>query len=272
MLVDWFTVAAQALNFLILVWLMKRFLYKPILQALEVREKRIATELADATAMKADATNVRDELQHRNDEFDHQRADLVKRATDEANADGQRLRDEACRIAAALRTARADGLRTDAQNLNQAIGRRTEQEVFSIARKALTDLASVSLEERVTDVFIRRVRAMDGTAKDRLAGALKAGPDPTIIRSAFELPPAQRAAVQQLLDETFSGDVHLRFETAPELVSGIELTTNGQQVGWSIADYLSTLEQEVGALLETQGTFGPASADPPGPEPALHAA
>src|ERR1700728_3736156 len=152
MLVDWFTVAAQALNFLILVWLMKRFLYKPILRALEAREKRIAAELADAAAMKADATKARDELQRRNDEFDHQRADLVKQATDQANADGQRLRDEARQAAAALQTARADGLRAHAQNLNQAIGRRTEQEVFAVARKALTDLASVSLEERVIDV------------------------------------------------------------------------------------------------------------------------
>ena len=42
MLIDWFTVAAQALNFLILVWLMKRFLYKPILHAIDAREERIA--------------------------------------------------------------------------------------------------------------------------------------------------------------------------------------------------------------------------------------
>ena len=52
MLIDWFTVGAQALNFLILVWLMKRFLYKPILHAIDEREKRIAAELADADAEK----------------------------------------------------------------------------------------------------------------------------------------------------------------------------------------------------------------------------
>ena len=39
MLIDWFTICAQALNFLILVWLMKRFLYKPILHAIDEREK-----------------------------------------------------------------------------------------------------------------------------------------------------------------------------------------------------------------------------------------
>ena len=38
MLIDWFTVGAQALNFVILVWLLKHFLYKPILNAIDVRE------------------------------------------------------------------------------------------------------------------------------------------------------------------------------------------------------------------------------------------
>jgi F-type H+-transporting ATPase subunit b len=55
MLIDWFTVGAQAINFIILVWLLKRFLYKPILDAVDAREKRVATELADADAKKAEA-------------------------------------------------------------------------------------------------------------------------------------------------------------------------------------------------------------------------
>ena len=43
MLIDWFTVIAQMLNFLILVWLLKRFLYQPILDAIDAREKGIAS-------------------------------------------------------------------------------------------------------------------------------------------------------------------------------------------------------------------------------------
>ena len=46
MLIDWFTIIAQALNFLILAWLLKRFLYRPVLNALDEREKLIASELA----------------------------------------------------------------------------------------------------------------------------------------------------------------------------------------------------------------------------------
>ncbi|MGA2191158.1 MAG: F0F1 ATP synthase subunit B, partial [Steroidobacteraceae bacterium] len=55
MLIDWFTVGAQALNFIILVWLLKRYLYKPILNAIDAREKRIAAESAAAGAREAQA-------------------------------------------------------------------------------------------------------------------------------------------------------------------------------------------------------------------------
>jgi F-type H+-transporting ATPase subunit b len=249
MLIDWFTVGAQVLNFLILVWLLKHFLYQPILDAIDAREKRIAAELADADAKKTEAKQERDAFQHKNDEFDQQRAALLSQATDEAKAERQRLMDEARQVAEALSAKRMETLRNDAHNLNQAISRRTQQEVFAIARKALTDLASTSLEERLGGVFTRRLRELDGQAKDDLARALTTASAPVLVRSAFELPTEQRAAIQQALNETFSAEIQVRFETAPDVISGIELTTNGQKLAWSIADYLASLEKSVGELL-----------------------
>jgi F-type H+-transporting ATPase subunit b len=248
-LIDWFTVGAQALNFIILVWLMKRFLYKPILRAIDAREKRIAGELADAAAKKADAQKERDEFQHKNEEFDQQRAALLSKAKDEANAERRRLLDEARQAADALSAKRQEALRSDAHHLNQAIARRIQQEVFAIARKALTDLATASLEERMGEVFTRRLREMDGQTKKDLANALRTASAPAIVRSAFDMPAEQRSTIQNALNEALSADVHVRFETAPDLVSGIELTTNGHKVAWSIADYLASLEQGVGELL-----------------------
>jgi len=252
MLIDWFTVGAQVLNFVILVWLMKRFLYKPILNAIDAREKRIAAQITDADAKKAEAKKERDEFEQKNEEFDQQRAALLKKATDEATAERQRLLDDARKAADALSAKRQETLRTDAKNLNQAISRRTQQEVFAIARKALTDLATTGLEERLGEVFTRRLRELDGEAKTKLAAALKTAPDPALVRSAFDLPAEQRAAIQTALNETFAADIPLRFETVPDVVSGIELTTNGQKVAWSIADYLTSLEKGVSELLKAK--------------------
>jgi F-type H+-transporting ATPase subunit b len=260
MLIDWFTVGAQALNFIILVWLLKRFLYKPILNAVDAREKRIAAELADADEKKTEAQRERDEFQRKSKEFDQQRAALLTKATDEAKVERQRLLDDARKAADALSAKRQEVLRSDAHNLNREIRRRTQQEVFAIARKALTDLAATSLEERMCEVFTRRLRTIDGKAKESLGEALKTASEPALLRSAFDLPAAQRAAIQKALNETFSADVHVRFETAPDLVSGVELSTNGLKIAWSIADYLSSLEKGVGELLKEQ--------DNPEPKPA----
>jgi F-type H+-transporting ATPase subunit b len=262
MLIDWFTVGAQVLNFLILVWLMKRFLYKPILNAIDAREKRITRELADADAKRAEAKKERDEFQHKNAEFDQQRAALLSKATDEAKTERERLLDEARKAADALSAKRRESLTNDARNLNQAITRRTQDEVFAIARKALTDLATTSLEERMSEVFTRRLRELNGETKRGLAESLKAASEPALVRSAFELPTEQRAAIQKTLNETFSADIRLRFETAPDLVSGIELTSNGQKVGWSIADYLTSLEKSVGELVKAKAEPKPVEAKP----------
>jgi len=157
MLIDWFTVGAQAVNFLILVWLMRRFLYKPILQAIDEREKRIATGLADASAKKAEAQRERDEFERKNEEFDQQRAALLSKAQDEAKVERERLLGEARQAADAFSAKRQEALRSEARNLREAVGRRAQQEVFAIARKALTDLATTSLEERMGEVFIWRL-------------------------------------------------------------------------------------------------------------------
>jgi len=266
MLIDWFTVAAQMLNFLILVWLLKRFLYQPILNAIDAREKRIAAELADAAAKKTEAEKERDDFQNKNKAFDEQRSALLAKATDEAKAERERLLDEARKAADSLRAAQASALHNDQVKLGSEITRLATEQVFEIARKTLSDLATVSLEERIGEVFTRRLREMNGKAKQELGDALKTSPDASVVRSAFDLRAEQKAAIQNALNETFSSEIRIRFETSQAQVCGIELTANGQKISWSIADYLKALDQKVGALLDAQSV--PESKSVPKPEAA----
>jgi F-type H+-transporting ATPase subunit b len=266
MLIDWFTVAAQIVNFLILVWLLKRFLYKPILDAIDAREKRIASELADADTKKAEAEKQRTDFEDKNKAFDQQRSVLLGKATDDAKVERERLIDQAKKDAESLRVTQADALSGDQIRLASEITLLAEKEVFAIARKALTDLATVSLEERVGEVFTRRLRELDPKAKALLGDALKNSSQPALVRSAFVLPADQRAAIQNALNETFSAEVKIKFEDSQDIICGIELTANGQKVAWSIASYIAALSKKVSDLVDTQSP--PASEAAPKPEPA----
>ena len=252
MLIDWFTVIAQLVNFLILVWLLKRFLYQPILKALDAREKRIADELANADAKEAEAIAEREEYQRKNDEFDQQRDTMLSKATDEAAAERQRLLDAARKDADSLRGKQQEALRSEYRHLNEELAQRTQAEVFAIARKALADLAGESLEARMTEAFVQHMRDLNSEEKARLTAMFKTPYQPAQVRSAFELTPAQHTAIEEAIKETLSATASVRFEVIPNLVSGLELVVQGRKVAWSIAEHLSSLEKDVNELLKGQ--------------------
>ena len=68
---------------------------------------------------------------------------------------------------------------------------------------------------------------------------------PILIRSTLEIPEARRADLRKTLQEKFSSKLELRFETVPDLISGIELSVHGWKLAWSVSDYLETLVQSV---------------------------
>lgn len=163
--IDWITIGAQVLNFLILVWLMKHFLYKPILNAIDARESRIDAELKDANLKKVEAQRERNEFLQKNEEFNRQRADLMNQMTDEVKAERQRLLEEAHKAADGLSSKRQEKLRNEAHSLMNTMNDWTRQEVFAITRKTLEDLASTSLEERLGGVPSSLAR--DGRQNER---------------------------------------------------------------------------------------------------------
>jgi F-type H+-transporting ATPase subunit b len=266
MLIDWFTVGAQVLNFIILVWLLKHFLYKPILTAIDAREKRIATELADAARQKSEAQKERDEFQDKSKKFTEERDALMAKAMLEVEAERERLLDEARQLADELLTTQKAILQGSTVALADQLKRLAAMEVFAIARKALTDLASADLEERMGEVFTRRLRQLKPEAKASLDAALKAPNASAIVCSRFGLGAKMQATIRNALNETFSADIGLSFDTAPDTLCGIELTVSGQRLCWDIAEYLKVLEEKTEALLsDTSKSAGAIPAPKPSP-------
>ena len=142
------------------------------------------------------AQKERDEFQRKNEEFDRSARRSSSKATEEANAERQRLIDDARQEPIQLQRQATEALQKRRSNLNQAIRRRTQQEVFAVARKTLADLAGASLEERMIEVFISRA-AHDATVKakaERLgAGASRTPSEPAARRSCV-CPRPQRLA------------------------------------------------------------------------------
>lgn len=264
MLIDWFTVIAQVVNFLILVYLLKRFLYKPILEAIDAREKRVAAQLQEAADQKKEAADQHQKFQQLHEELDKNKESLITAAKKEAETEHQRLLESARKEYNELRSHLHESIEKEQASLGRDLRQRVQNEVFEIARKMLADLANSSLEAQIINVFIQKIQTLNNQEKAQLMGAFQAADGPMTVQSAFQLTPAQQSSIEQTIISQTRMAASLEFLPATEQISGIELSANGYKITWSIADYLDSLEKRIKGLTENLQN------NQHKPEPTLH--
>jgi F-type H+-transporting ATPase subunit b len=245
MKINWFTFIAQIINFLILVWLLKRYLYKPILDAIDEREKRIASQLDEAEASKAEAKREKDEFRQKNEEFEKQKGEMLGKVVAESEEKRQRLLEKARTEANSLHLKLDEELKETRQNMNQEVAQKIRQEVIAISRKTLSDLASMTLEEQTANIFIKRLNELNDEQKKQFISAFKSGSNPIMIRSAFELPNKIQSEIQESVKRILGTKPEFQFSKMPDLICGIDLMTNGYKLEWSLLEYLNSLEKTV---------------------------
>jgi F-type H+-transporting ATPase subunit b len=277
--IDWFTVIAQGINFLLLLWLLKRFLYHPIIDGLDAREKKIAGILADADTSKAQAENLRTEYEGKLAQIEQERTQLVGEAKNEAQTASQSLLDNARHNAEQIVKKRVEALRLEMAELKQDVMQQNIQEVYALSRKVLTELADGDLQTKMIDKLVQRLNTLDDDQHAALTRALANSGNQIVVRSAQSLTEAQRtqllACLQQCLPSltkdasqnngvnTAPSDhvptIKLSESIVPRLINGIELTMGGWKLAWSADNYLAEL------LDDLEAGFSPVKEQPLGP-------
>lgn len=259
MLIDWFTVAAQLVNFLILLWLLKRFLYQPVLKALDEREKKIAAELEHAASVEAEAAQEKAAWQKKNDEFAQQRQQMMKQATDEAATRRSELLDEARQEYDALHSRLLETLKREETEREEETERRVNDEIFSVAGKLLAELADESLEARIIEKFCHKLDAGGSEIAEQLAGQ-DGAPKQAVVRSTFPLMPEQRERVTGTIEKLIGSETPLSFEQSDKSGCGIELCVDGLCVSWHFQAALDALKRAADEYREHEPDEGAADA------------
>lgn len=245
MKINWFTLIAQVINFLILVWLLKRYLYKPILTAVDEREKKIKDQLEDAKSEKENAKKEQDEFNKKNETFEQQKKELMEKTIAETNEERKKLLENARKEANELSSKIEEESKKSQQNLNQEIALKTEQEVFAITKKALIDLASSNIEEQTINVFIKRLKELKEEEKKKFISAFTSTSSIICTSSAFELTNNLKTEIEKSVNDILGLTAQFKFIVVPKLISGIELDANGYKLAWSISEYLNSLEKNI---------------------------
>ncbi len=247
MQIDWFTFGAQVVNFLILVWLLKRFLYGPILKAIDDREQRIAARLQSAAKREEAAEAARQSYENRQAELAHLKETLVSEAAAEVEAWKRKALQEAREEVAAARKTWHDSIAREQHHFLGELRERTAQEVQQVVRHVMASLADQNLELQTVHQFLTYFNQQNEEAWRSARNGQATGD--VILRTAFPLTDDDQAPLVEAVQQHV-GDKPVRFEVDPQLICGVELVVGDHKLQWNVDHYLQSLEASVAAAIE----------------------
>ena len=250
--IDWFVLFCQIFNFLLLVYLLKRFLFGRIIKAMDDREAKIAARFAEAEEMKVKATEAAGLYEKRNQLLNEAKEKMLNEATMAADAKRKELMEKVRVEVEQVKTRWQDMLVREQDAFFHDLRQRAAKQLYATARKALSDLADADLEERIVDEFIRRVKALDEEKSVQIRNAIRGGGNQVTIQSAFGISDQRKAQIEEVLKKQITNGFTLRYMKQPEIVSGIELRVNGHKIAWSLNEYLETLVENMTETLQKE--------------------
>ncbi len=247
MLLDNFTIIAQLINFIILIWLLKRFLYSPILAAIDAREQRLQQQLEQAQQEQNTARDQQQRLTHMQTQFQQQQQQLLQETRNQAEQERKALILQSRKEIANLREQWHQQLLTEQHDIVTQLQKNTEQAMLQTVDAILQEITSSDLQQAMLNTFIERLNSLNEKQLDLLRGPVSEQRSGHTITTATPINPAQKKCLEAALTEMI--DVQeINYEVDATLLCGIELHHNGHKLSWSVAGHLEHLQRNLATL------------------------
>ena len=247
MLIDWFTVVAQAINFLVLAVVLKFVLYDRVVAIIDRRQADIAEQIEQAREREAEAASERHRFEHLRHELDTERDQLLSTARSVADDERHQLVATARDEVEILRARWIEGIERERQRLLAALEQRAADELIALSEQALRDLADARLEDQIVAVGLQRLAERRAELIAQVDAAPSVG-----LATALPLEDAQREHVIAQVRELLGQRVEVTVDEDPDLICGLEIRVGDHAFGWSVATYLEALRRRVDAYLRDE--------------------
>ena len=252
MLIDWFTVTAQIVNFIVLIVLLKYFLYDRIIKAMDRREETIRSRLEEAESKKEEAEQEADSYRRKNEEIDRNRSEMLTQAKDEAEKERKSLSKKARKEVEKARVRWEESVQKEKDAFLRELRRLAANQVYAISRQVLRDLADSELEERLVEVFLSELQDMPEEKRHAMAEVIREEGNTAAVRSGFEISTKLRRKITESVRDSLAEKAEVTYETVPDMIMGIELKSKGEKIAWSLENYLDGLEERAREALEKE--------------------
>ncbi len=228
---NWSTVVLEIVNFLVLVWILKRFLYRPVLRVIAARRASIEATLTEARERQTQAEQLRAQYENRLAEWQQEK----QAARDALQQELQKQRGQALQaLQATLAGAREKARVVEEQRVRELEDRKERQGLelgARLAARLLEGLAGPELEGRIVDLVGRQLAALPDEQRSALRHAIENGKGDVQVESAHRLSDEQRQSLQGAVQALLGDSVACSFREAPGLIAGLRLALGD----WSLA-------------------------------------
>ncbi len=220
---DWTTFFLEIINFLVLVWILKRFLYHPILGVVARRRAGIEKAMADARRIEAEAGELKQQSQRELAQWKEEKEAAQARLREELAAERERLMAELETSVAEERERRRVLEERQQADFKRAVEEQGIAQGAAFAARLLSRLATPELEARLYALLLEDLRGL--RAEDKRAVADAAAPGLQLrVQSAFVLDAARRAELAQALAEVAGKALPVEYGENPELLAGFQVS------------------------------------------------
>ncbi len=234
---DWSTFLLEIFNFLILIWILKRFLYRPVLEAVASRRRQVEETLASAKGLKEEALGEKRENERLLQEWENRRQVLEAELAGEI---GEKRRKKLEELDSDLEKERAKRLAQEERRTGEWM-RNAESGALEAASKfasrLLSRFSSAELESGICEAFLEDLEKLESAP---IREMLASQPEFFLsVSSAFPLPEGCRDEIVSAVSRLAGREVESHFSEDPGIVCGLRVRIGPWVLAANLSDELA---------------------------------
>ncbi len=248
--VDFVTLAAQVVNFLILVAILWFLLFKRVLKAMDERENRIASTLDDAEKRARETDEERKSLRKKHDELEENREKMMAKMRDEVESQRKKLEKRARNEVEEQQKKWESAMRSRQERTISELRRKAALEAVDLSSHILRDLANDDLQTRAVEQLLTRIGENAGKDVEDIRNVIRERNETCVVAAPRELRENERKKIEARLKEFADGAVSIQYDLDPELIMGLEIRVDGKRLTWAVPDYLDRVSEKIERALQ----------------------
>lgn len=246
--IDWFTFTAQIFNFLLLVWLLKKFLYGPVIKAMDQREADIADRVRNLELEKTAAEQQQQDYQARIDTLEKTRDSLLGETQQEVRQWREEHLQQAKKEVESAREEWQQAFGREKESLIRDLQSEVYHQAIHTTECLITELSGSRLQSHIVERFADLLSETDSETAATLRSAHRT--QNAVVDTSHELPDTEQQQIESAVRRLTGSDRPITFRTRPELVCGIELQISGHRLSWSGRNALTGIKSQLLASVD----------------------